>query len=158
METTINRNLLLHAVGRAITCPQCASRHVLDAPASVLVTLTPTTSDPALNTTREYVMCGQYWDTVKHAMFDIWGSQVSVLDGRELFPAPATSRRKPRPRPQTAHKRTDPYTGPFPRKRHSHRCKGCEAHGQYNAVAFYKQRCTCPQLTEACSWCRREVK
>lgn len=51
-------------------------------------------------------------------------------------------------------KRTEPYTGPFPRKRHSHRCKGCEQRGQLNAVACYKSRCTRPQLTETCAWCK----
>lgn len=50
-------------------------------------------------------------------------------------------------------KRTDTYTGPFPRKRHSHRCKGCEKRGQYNAVACYKSQCCKPQLSETCSWC-----
>lgn len=50
-------------------------------------------------------------------------------------------------------KRTDPYTGPFPRKRHSHRCRGCEARGQYNAVACYKSQCAKPQLVVSCSWC-----
>lgn len=51
-------------------------------------------------------------------------------------------------------KRTDPYAGPFPRKRHSHRCKTCETRGQINAVACYKSRCTRPQTAETCSWCR----
>lgn len=52
-------------------------------------------------------------------------------------------------------KRTEPYTGPFPRKRHSHRCKGCEVTvGQFNAVACYKKHCTKPQLVETCEWCK----
>lgn len=51
-------------------------------------------------------------------------------------------------------KRTDPYTGPFPRKRHGHRCKGCEKRGQLNPVACYRQHCTRPQTTESCPWCR----
>ena len=52
-------------------------------------------------------------------------------------------------------KRTDPYTGPFPRKRHSHKCKSCEEKfGQYNAVACYKSQCTRPQAVETCSWCK----
>lgn len=51
--------------------------------------------------------------------------------------------------------RRDPYTGPFPRKRHSHRCEGCaQKYGQYNAVACYKSQCTRPQLTSVCSWCK----
>jgi len=51
-------------------------------------------------------------------------------------------------------KRTEPYSGPFPRKKHSHRCKGCEQKFyQLNAVACYKSHCTKPQLVETCSWC-----
>ena len=50
-------------------------------------------------------------------------------------------------------KRTDSYTGPFPRKRHSHRCKACETRGQINSVACYKSRCTKAQLVEHCGWC-----
>ena len=46
-------------------------------------------------------------------------------------------------------KRTDPYTGPFPRGRHSHRCLRC---GE-NAVACYKSQCTRAQTEETCSWC-----
>jgi hypothetical protein len=56
----------------------------------------------------------------------------------------------------TEGKRTDPYDGPFPRKRHSHKCKSCVARGQYNSVACYKSHCTRPQLTDTCSWCRTD--
>jgi hypothetical protein len=56
-------------------------------------------------------------------------------------------------------KRTDPYSGPFPRKRHSHRCKGCEAKFyQLNPVACYKQHCTKPQLLRTCSWCKAAIE
>ena len=51
-------------------------------------------------------------------------------------------------------KRTDPYDGPFPRKRHSHKCTGCEKHGQHNAVACYKSKCTRPQKVSSCGWCQ----
>ena len=55
----------------------------------------------------------------------------------------------------TEGKRSDPYEGPFPRKKHSHKCAGCATRiGQTNAVACYKQHCTRPQHTETCSWCR----
>ena len=55
----------------------------------------------------------------------------------------------------TDQERTAPYEGPFPRKRHSHRCTGCAAkYGQYNAVACYKTYCRKPQLMGECSWCR----
>jgi hypothetical protein len=51
-------------------------------------------------------------------------------------------------------KRTDVYAGPWPRKRHSHRCEGCARRGQLNAVACYKARCARPQLTAQCALCR----
>ncbi len=47
-----------------------------------------------------------------------------------------------------------PYAGPFPRKRHSHRCTGCRRWGQLNAVACYKAQCARPQLTHRCSSCK----
>jgi hypothetical protein len=51
--------------------------------------------------------------------------------------------------------RRDEYTGPFPRKRHYHRCFKCKSHGS-NGVNCYKQRCTTPVILEdrPCSWCR----
>jgi hypothetical protein len=49
--------------------------------------------------------------------------------------------------------REQPYTGPFPRKRHSHRCAGCVRRGQLAAVACYKTQCASPQLTQSCAWC-----
>lgn len=48
-------------------------------------------------------------------------------------------------------KRTEPYTGPFPRGKHSHRCANCN---DGRAVACYKTQCTRPQLTDTCGWCR----
>lgn len=42
------------------------------------------------------------------------------------------------------------YAGPFPRKKHSHRCKTC-GQGTY----CYKARCTKPQRVEQCFWCMR---
>lgn len=66
----------------------------------------------------------------------------------------------PEPLPELAPtiKRTDarrlPYTGPFPRKRHYHRCPKCKDHGS-NGCNCYKQRCTLPVLLSGpCSWCR----
>lgn len=47
-------------------------------------------------------------------------------------------------------KRSEPYAGPFPRGKHSHRCMTCGG----NAVACYKAKCTKPQTTSACQWCR----
>ena len=50
--------------------------------------------------------------------------------------------------------RMDEYTGPFPRKRHYHRCPKCKEKGS-NGVNCYKQRCTTPVLMSVpCSWCR----
>jgi len=50
-----------------------------------------------------------------------------------------------------------PYSGPFPRKRHYHRCPQCKSHGS-NGVNCYKQRCTKPVLMSGlcgpCSWSR----
>ena len=47
-----------------------------------------------------------------------------------------------------------PYSGPFPRKRHYHRCPKCDARGS-NGVNCYKQNCTAPVLMSGpCSWCR----
>ena len=54
----------------------------------------------------------------------------------------------PQPAPRPRHL-TDPYTGPFPRSRHSHRCKECG-----DAVACYKSKCTLPQRVELCGWCK----
>ena len=48
----------------------------------------------------------------------------------------------------------EPYNGPFPRKKHSHKCLGCVPRGQINAVACYKAHCTKPQLTDTCNWCK----
>lgn len=50
--------------------------------------------------------------------------------------------------------KTEPYAGPFPRKRHAHRCLNCRAHGQTNAVACYKAQCTLAPTVETCRWCR----
>jgi hypothetical protein len=47
----------------------------------------------------------------------------------------------------------EPYTGPFPRKKHSHKCLGCVPRGQLNAVACYKVHCTKPKVTDTCEWC-----
>lgn len=46
--------------------------------------------------------------------------------------------------------RSQPYTGPFPRKRHSHYCRACGG----NAVACYKSQCTRPQRQDVCTWCK----
>lgn len=51
------------------------------------------------------------------------------------------------------------YVGPFPRKKHSHKCPslGCKMRGQINAVACYKSHCQRPQR-DLCSFCKREEK
>ena len=48
-------------------------------------------------------------------------------------------------------KLTDVYSGPFPRKRHSHRCMGCN---DLNSVACYKSQCSKPQRVNQCQYCR----
>ena len=42
-----------------------------------------------------------------------------------------------------------PYAGPFPRKKHSHRCDQCG-----NATYCYVGQCKQPQKLEICRWCR----
>jgi hypothetical protein len=49
--------------------------------------------------------------------------------------------------------RTLPYTGPFPRKRHYHRCPKCRVNGS-GGVACYMAKCTRPVLMSvACGFC-----
>lgn len=56
--------------------------------------------------------------------------------------------------PNRPRKLTDPYTGPWPRSRHSHRCQNCENTGRcFNSFACYKSRCGLPQRLEKCEWC-----
>jgi hypothetical protein len=58
------------------------------------------------------------------------------------------------PAPKKHDTRRDNYIGPFPRKRHYHRCPECKKHGS-GGVNCYKQRCTVPVLMSSpCSWCR----
>lgn len=54
--------------------------------------------------------------------------------------------------PVASGKRAQPYAGPFPRGKHSHKCLKCETRGRYNAVACYKSKCTRAQLTSTCEW------
>jgi len=50
--------------------------------------------------------------------------------------------------------RRSPYVGPWPRKKHYHRCPKCKEHGS-NGVNCYKSRCSAPVLlSSSCSWCR----
>ena len=50
-------------------------------------------------------------------------------------------------------KRSEPYSGPFPRPRHSHTCAHCKRHKGAGAVYCYKARCTKAQLVDRCQWC-----
>jgi hypothetical protein len=50
--------------------------------------------------------------------------------------------------------RTETYTGPWPRKRHSHTCVACKRGRDQGAVYCYKSRCALPQQTESCECCR----
>ena len=54
------------------------------------------------------------------------------------------------PLPVATGSRSLPYAGPFPRKRHSHRCLNCGG----NPVACYKTQCTKAQTTSTCVYCR----
>lgn len=51
-------------------------------------------------------------------------------------------------------KQTEPYAGPFPRKRHFHRCETCWATRKQGAVYCYKTKCSKPQSSEDCALCR----
>jgi hypothetical protein len=50
-------------------------------------------------------------------------------------------------------KKTEVYTGPFPRGRHSHTCASCKRLRNQGAVYCYKSQCTLPQSTETCRCC-----
>lgn len=47
-----------------------------------------------------------------------------------------------------------PYTGPFPRKPHSHCCINCLNSRGQGAVDCYKKHCTKPIRTETCVCCQ----
>lgn len=64
---------------------------------------------------------------------------------REAFP-PITLTAPTVPAPQG--KLAEPYNGPFPRGKHSHRCATCG-----DAVACYKAQCRMPQRVHQCRWC-----
>lgn len=104
MEQTINKQLLEFAVGQRITCDHCDTRHVLDARDAVLVTLKTPQGD------REYIMCGQIWDTRRYALADLahkgsW--EIEAIDGRDLYPQPKAARRMPIAKPQTPAERRE---------------------------------------------------
>lgn len=69
----------------------------------------------------------------------------TVLGELLATPPPA-----PRQIPVATGKRSEAYTGPFPRKRHSHRCLRCGG----NAVACHKAQCTVAPVTGTCKYCR----
>jgi hypothetical protein len=54
--------------------------------------------------------------------------------------------------------RNEPYTGPFPRPRHSHRCENCWESRRQGAVYCYKQNCKRAQRIESCEVCGRQVR
>ena len=83
MRETVNRNLLRHAVGRAITCPRCDD--ILDATRAVLVT----------GPRAAWVGCAPCWGRSPF----LWDAgDWSVLDGRVLFRILPRARRARRPR------------------------------------------------------------
>lgn len=74
MKTTIYRNLLNYAVGRAIFCPFCDV--ILDSRKAVLVT------DEESNSSA--VVCAACWEKAKdHALAKLPNAE--VMDGRELW-------------------------------------------------------------------------
>jgi len=56
-------------------------------------------------------------------------------------------------------KNSNEYIGPFPRKKHSHKCPGlgCKIRGQERPVACYKTQCTKPSKT-LCASCRQDME
>lgn len=80
MRDIINRNLLKHAVGRAITC-QCGD--ILDATRAVLLT----------SPTQAWIGCVACWG---RGPFTMDARGWSVLDGRVLFARPARVARRRR--------------------------------------------------------------
>jgi hypothetical protein len=51
-------------------------------------------------------------------------------------------------------KPTEPYAGPFPRKRHSHHCHGCAAKHGSRRTACYKAHCAKASVVDTCASCR----
>lgn len=50
--------------------------------------------------------------------------------------------------------KTAPYSGPWPRKRHYHRCETCWRTRKQGAVYCYKGKCSRPLSVESCECCR----
>jgi hypothetical protein len=74
-----------------------------------------------------------------------------ALTAPEPLPVGPTVGSKPVPRTDA---RAQEYSGPWPRKRHYHRCPKCASRGS-NGTNCYKARCTTPVLMSSpCSWCR----
>lgn len=93
MQETIHRNLLKYAAGRAIFCPHCDT--ILDCRSTVVAT----------RDTREYVMCARCWDSKVDQAGKAACSE--IVDGRELWPAPAKRTYKPRTSKHTFKARLD---------------------------------------------------
>lgn len=120
---------------------------------------------PTLNSAQVETLI-QHADGPLSYLFDIGSmfpakTTVIVSDGRwtrkvsaskyfmELINTEILNRPKPAPIVATG-KRSEPYTGAFPRGKHAHRCLRCGG----NAVACYKAQCTVPQTTGSCKYCR----
>ena len=76
-----------------------------------------------------------------------------------IKPEPVAVKRPAARKPKAASaKSQEPYNGPFPRNKHSHKCPGagCKARGQYNAVGCYKKNCTHPK-SHLCPSCRQDA-
>ena len=70
----------------------------------------------------------------------------SIVPARPMREDPATL---PAPSVKADRRRAE-YTGPWPRKRHSHKCSSC-----VNGVYCYKSKCRLPATVPApCGWCR----
>lgn len=78
MRVTVNRNLLKHACGTAMFCPQCQG--ILDAPRAVLIT----------GPRGAWISCAGCWGK---GPFQMDRAGWSVLDGRILFARAPRARR-----------------------------------------------------------------
>lgn len=83
----------------------------------------------------------------------VWSRKCFARDYLEELLA-VERKAEPKPVPvAVSGKRTEPYAGPWPRGKHSHRCASCG-----DAVACYRPHCTRAQLTSVCPWCERKYR
>ena len=83
IQTTVERNLLKHAVGLRIFCPNC--EQIMDVRRAVLASILVA---PNHRNTREHVCCAECWDRLRptiEGLLKTSGGTLEVIDGRVLF-------------------------------------------------------------------------